>query len=495
MNSKGGNKTISLSDFEALIQAGDFSAVAKTLRTMNMKQIPRTQLARYAHIANRAHQGIVAHRILQPVVRPEGKILLPPSDAEKLEYAEALRLMGVISEAVKVLSEINFSSMPIVDLRTAFCLMTQWQYAEAMPYLQRYIQNADPKEYSYTIAKVNLAACFVAEREDDDGLKLLELLIADTKSAGHNLLHGNCLGLAAQIFIRQGRFDQADQTLDEALRSFSDQRMKFSLYLRKWRAISRSLRMKSVHPDLYECRNLALREKDWETQRDCDLYIGFLRGDEELIHHVYFGTPYDSYRKRIVDLVGENFNPPPTYIWDPLKDGHTGGILDVLDGRMDGSNVSLETGQLMHRLLLLLCSDFYRPLSIGTAFSELFSHEQYSQQGSSNRIPQIVKRLRDWFKQNDGLFSIQEDKGSYRLHVNAPVGIRVQLESPELSLQLVTWKKVSTQVQDETFSRREVIQALNCSQASANRLLRWALKSGQAQAIGAGRQRKYRMAG
>jgi tetratricopeptide (TPR) repeat protein len=492
------NLNLSIEELESWIRAGDFSSVVRSISTINRNTIPRIELVRYANIANRVNQGRIAHRLLQPIVRSDKQAkqsIVAPTEDEKIEFAEALRIMGFIGEAKKILSEIDSKRQPLADLRIAFCLMTQWKYAEAIPHLRNYLNNTDAKLYSHTIAGVNLAAALVIEREDEEALILLERLKVDTKKAGHQLLYGNCLELMAQLYIHQNRFQLADQILEEAEASSLKAQTRYSLYLRKWKAISASLQIQSVHQELESCRKLALEEMDWETLRECDLYIGFLTKNQNLLNQVYFGTPYPSYRKRILKLAGNVFLKSESYVWNQTGTEPIHEVFDVLHGKLDSAISGLETGRLMHRLLLLLTSDLYRPLSIGSAFSELFPNEQFSQAGSTNRISQIVKRLRSWFHEQGDLFSIEENSGTYHLKIQPGIGLRVPREQPQLSSHSVTWMNLVSQLPANPFSKADVIQLLGCSAASANRLLRWSISTDRCKAIGAGPQRKYRLIG
>jgi len=480
---------------EELVRAGDFASVKKILHDTNSRKIHREHLGHYANIANRVDQPRFAHRILQNIVRANKPTKNPASENEKIEYAEALRLMGLNEEAKKILNEIDPSQYPIVHLRMAFCFIVKWKYAEAIPCLENYIHLTDPKNYMHLVARVNLAAALINQRRYEDALSLLLQLEKETKIGQHRLLNANCLELMSQVFIRQNLFEHADRTLEEATKLMGDSPSRFSLYLKKWKAISQGQQTNSVPRELLECRQIASQNMDWETVRDCDLYVAYLSKDQALLNQVYFGTPYGVYRKKIIDLLDGKMQVPATYIWSSKGSEPPAEVFDLVAGRNTVSEVQLEIGHLTHRLLILLCSDFYRPLSICSAFSELFPEENFSQTGSANRVIQIVKRLRIWASKNGNPFTIEEQDGYYRLKMAANQGVLVPQEMPALSLQSVTWKMISSRLQLTTlFSKQDVVKNLECSKASAERILRWAVENGQVNVIGDGPQRKYRRA-
>jgi tetratricopeptide (TPR) repeat protein len=484
----------SLADLEALVPAGKLNLAVKALQRLNLSQIPRKDLSRYANIANRVGQFRIAYRILSRVVRQQTEGAETANSSEWLEYAEALRRMGLIAEAQRILEKLDATGLPVVHLRRAYCLVNQWRYGEAIPHLQTYLSAVDPKEYAHLVASVNLAAALAYERKDQEALDLLDRLISETKSTERHLLFINCLELKAQVSIHQGQLDRADRALEEAVSVNSDPRTRYSLFLRKWQAISKSLRLGAVHPDLLECRRSAMEEEDWETLRECDLYTGFVSSDLNLLGKVYFGTPFPAYRQRILDIAGAKFTPGRSFLWSPSGDKSTNMIFDVLHGKMDGSDtMELEKGQLKHRMMALLAADFYRPLSIGTAFSELFPDEQFSQVGSTNRVCHVIRRLRQWMAEGGHPFAIEENQGSYRLTAAPGIALRVSAEAEQGSSEEMKWEEARRLLPSGSFSRGDVIRTLGCSVSTAKRRLRWAIDSGKVEVLGDGPRRRYRL--
>ena len=482
-----------LLDLENWVRTGNFAFVIKALRKVNSRTIPRDYIVQYANIANRVDQPRFAYRILQKVIKNDQRMNVTPSENEKIEYSESLRLMGLIGDAKKILNGIDSDRYPIVHLRLAFCNIVQWKYDDAISHLQKYINLTSTDDYSHQVARVNLAAALVHAQANEEALVLLEKLKEDSRRNGNRLLLGNSLELMSQIFIQQKNYELANKTIDEAVRVMGDSSSRFYLYLKKWKAICQSLQSQRVDPEVVNCREQARQNKDWETVRDCDLYIGFVTKDSNLINHLYFGTPNPYYRKRIKDLLGTDLELPVNFIWSPSGELPSQEIFNLLEGSCEISGANMGTGHLMHQLLILLCSDFYRPLSVSTAFSELFPEESFSQAGSANRVAQVVKRLRAWFKKNSDLFSIEGKEGSYRIILQPGAAIRMPQEMPSLSLQSVAWKKLTSGLQSNLFSKQDVIQQLGCSRASAERLLRWAVDSEQVAVISGGPSRRYRL--
>lgn len=480
-----------LKQLENLIRKGAFKQVYSRLRKVEWRSVDRIFALRYANVANRVDQIDLAFRILHPLVRPENR-LSHPSDDEKIEFAESLRRMGLMAEAEKILSEINDERFPIVNLRLAYCMINQWRYGESIPLIRKFLATAKPDDYAHLIARVNLASALMSERKDAEAKLMLSSICEETKQTGNDLLLGNSLGLLAQLAIRQNDCDEADRVLSLAEQVLHRSQSRFSLLIAKWQAISKSIRVGQVHGDLISCRQLAQEMRDWTTLRECDLYIGHLNGDADLVQRVYYGTPIASFRNRILELVGPNYVKHEGYLWRHNSNTPISRIFNVSLGRFEDETKGLEQGLLMHRLFSILASDFYAPHGTRSLFAKLFPKENFSQIGSTARVHQIVKRLKEYFAKGGSEIKILNSEGNYKLHFKNGIALRVQLESAAQNTQQASWHQLlSYHQQQQPIGKKDVMRILRCSASTAKRLLRWAVDHDKAEEIGWGPNRKY----
>lgn len=481
---------IDLDHLEELIREGQFSAVAKAISELMPRKVARADAARIANLANRVDQSRIALKILHPLIKNLDNTAAPPSESELIEYAEGLRRMGLLNEAREVFSRIDINQRPSVLLNISFCYFNEWRYQEAIPHLRRMIQLIDPNEYLNTVAKVNLVAALVHIGQHEEALSLLDELQKTTRRREQRLLLGNCLELRAQVYIGCRNWDKADEVLAEAAQIFSHDANKYGFYVQKDQAVANCMRAGKVLPELVSIRARAAERSDWEAQRDCDLYIAILSCDKQQLDRLFFGTPQDAFRRRIMDLAGNQFSFAEEYIWTAGQES-VKRTLDLRTARTDDGQSALDTAGRIHQLLLLLASDFYRPFSIGTIFNTLFPNESYGQDGSANRVWQVVSRLRRWFEEQNLDFSIVEHNGLYRLQLNGEAGIRVTQKRPSYERNDIVWHKVRAELPSQ-FTRQDLERTCAFSKATAKRLLRWAIDTGQVTAEGVGMYTSYR---
>src|SRR5437879_3767278 len=116
-----------LKNLENLVRSGQLTKVTSALKRLNSAKIPREHLARYANLANRVGLSRFAFRILNPIMRGEKRIAHEPMDQEKIEYAGALRRLGLIDEAMHFLQSLDSDMHPVVLLQMGFCLISEWR--------------------------------------------------------------------------------------------------------------------------------------------------------------------------------------------------------------------------------------------------------------------------------------------------------------------------------------------------------------------------------
>jgi hypothetical protein len=75
----------------------------------------------------------------------------------------------------------------------------------------------------------------------------------------------------------------------------------------------------------------------------------------------------------------------------------------------------LKPGQLLHRLLATLASDFYRPFRLASLHSLLYPREYFNPVTSPMRVHQATRHLRAWLEEEGIALRIEEQHGLYRL--------------------------------------------------------------------------------
>ncbi|MBI4403813.1 MAG: hypothetical protein HY537_06620 [Deltaproteobacteria bacterium] len=478
-------------EIESLIRKGASQQARKLLRSVLDKKIGRQEIHRFAALARRAGLPYLSVRLLHPIVRPTGSKLWVATDEERSEYAASLTYLGAAEEALALLRVVDSTRVPDALLFEAFALFAQWNYEQSIPILERYVSCKDLNDYARTVGKVNLLAAFIAGSHYQQADTLARELLAYTHSRQLNLLYGNCLELSAQSLIQQSRWAEARTCLEKAAKLFEDTLSLGQLFVRKWTAVmnfEKARNKASALAELASVRQQAQDQSNWETVRDCDRVRALGLKDRSLLAHLYFGTPFECYRKRLLDSIHWDFQLPDHYVWK--INGSSGNALDLLLGHPGAGG--LKAGQVMHKLLLALVSDFYRPLRVAVAYRYLYPDEFYNPVTSPARIHEAVRRLKGWFRAHKLPLMVSEKLGYYSLQALRPCSIKIYRQGFLDTKSKLLASRAKHTLSSGPFSAKEAAIQLGLSTRSTLRLLQQLQSDGTIERIGNGPRTQYR---
>ena len=475
------------------IRQGQGVQAQRELVRLSKKKLPRREALAFAVLARRADLPLLGIRILNPIVRPTNKAPATASETESAEYALSLTKIGATQEGLQILSDLESTRIPEVLLYTAFAHFTGWDYESALPLLSAYVALPGIAPYQRLIGQVNLAAALVHEQHYLKARELLRLILQETHEKNYVLLQGNALELLAQNSILERDWEAAEEHLNEAQKRLSDTNSRDAFYVRKWRAILALL--KSWPPFnsleiLHAIKAEARQRQSWETARDCDFFEAVHTKNHALATHLYFGTPFPCYRRRLVKSCGEPFNLPEEYLWNLVEGESSKSIFDLFNAEAFPGRHCLKPGHLLHRLLATLSSNFYRPLRIASLHALLYPEEFFNPFTAPTRVHQAIIRLRRWLSAYRIPLLIREQNGFYELIPRRPYGILIRNPegSEKLSPLLVTLKH---RYPNTLFSLQEARAVLKTSLATAHRLMVKAIAGGHVRRAGTGRSTRY----
>ena len=242
---------------------------------------------------------------------------------------------------------------------------------------------------------------------------------------------------------------------------------------------------------LKEAKKNSHLKKHWEAARYCDLVEGLTLRDEKLLSHLYFGTPYTGFRSYLESEFGRAPALPNEYFWQPRGAKGVGVTFDLFKGTLDNGKASLKVGQTLHRLLVCLCSDFYRPLRIATIHSEIFPNAAYHPTSSPTRVHQVIKRLRQWVESEQVPLLLESEVGVYQLVGTGPCRIRISDNNGSKDQAQLVSPQIQDCFGDKPFSSAEVATAFKLSPRSARRVLSKLVSTGLLESFGSGTSTRY----
>lgn len=471
------------------VRAGRGHMAAKRISHLNIAKIPRLYRLAFANIARRTGLFSFGLRLLTPIVRlHKSGARGAASPAELAEYAMLLMRIGAVAEGLELLKDLPATTVPEVNLYRAIGHMNRWESEQAVLELSNYL-DANLNTYQKLLGQVNLAAALITSEFFNEAQNLLDEAIDTARREKSYRLLGNCLELRAQTFIHTEKFEAAQADLVSAEDLIGEQRTADQLFVRKWKTILQGLMSNDPDP-IHSFQMEAIKRQHWESVRECDLYLLKIRFEQARFHHLVAGTPFPSYRSRIVRTLNRKIE------LDHYMYGFADApCLDLASGRI-GHRAQVSFGKQTHHLLTILLKDLYRPLRLGGLFSELFVTEHFDIHSSPARVRQSLYRARRHIQAAQIPLSILHYQLNYRVEVHQGLSIRLPFEyvnldrDQETLTKLMDWSHSQSRIE---FTARQARQALDLPLTTFQRFATWAVSKGRLFRLGSGRHTRYRI--
>jgi hypothetical protein len=509
---------------ETLIRNGQIPEARTLLLDITRKyanKLFETEIVRVANQCRRVQLPKLALNLLSPIVRRyrENKYRIPPLRG-LAEYAMALHRIGGSTEAKIILNNPIMHPFYLTSFYLGLILLSEWEYESAKHCFTDFLTSAQLDDYEVCLGQLNLLATKIFLQEELHNLdRKIIALITRLEKLGFKLLRNNAKEVLIQFY---SSYDEKGESLSSLLPN-TNKRLReilmkenkllnelsstrYSLYLQKWLCIDqiKTNRKKAlVHFKLLQskARNFA----SWEIDRDCDFYIAQLEKSQITFNRLYYGTPYPGYRRFLLKRQ-TLFKPDTIFLWyDENESGSVGRnsrlakVLDLATLQIKNSNNLLAPqGGSIHRTLLGLVADLYRPLSIGNLFYKIYPGEFYDPASSCLRVRQCVFRLRHLL--NDMKITIAIDhRGGYMAHpvrkwaLQFSADLSNDAKGPKDKENLIL-HRILKHFGDQQFTALQLAEFLEKSQSAAVRLLRKLRECDLIGITGAGPHLKYHVA-
>jgi hypothetical protein len=481
-------KTQTLIDLDHLVREGKVDFVSQKISEIPLSEVLRSDWALFANLSWRVGLGEIGLRLISPLIKEKrfGDAL---SEREIAEYANCLTAIGCSNEAIRLLSS---TSKNIWSLQASgFAHISQWNYAAALKALEASCENKDIPPYTQLVNTVNISACLTFLGQWEKAISLIDCIEQNSAGLLSHRLKSNLIELRLQNLIGQSLIAEAHHLV----KSFERETVQGSekLFFMKWKAILNSIDDPSNgKQELFAARRSALHLKKWEVVRDLDFHIARIHESDTFLLRLYFATPFENYRKKILERSPKTISIPNSFSYrllpnDLESDG--GGdrsaeptlLIDILNGCI--GTEALKSGLLHHRLLATLSSDLYKPHSVGSLFQSVFPDEHYNPLTSANRVHQAIKGLRSIL--NKYRVNIEEVRGNYRLTTETLVSLLLPRKI-DFSSRRSSRLGLIREAFPLEFTTKQVAQQLHCSIKTAQRLINEGLETGECVKVGQG---------
>lgn len=478
-----------LKQLDKRIRSGAGHEVRALLKDYSPKD--RGEWETIANLAWRSGTPDVGLRLLGTLVRSSTRATPLVSEGEMAEYSACLIWLGLEDEGLMHLEHLSVKANPKVLLYRALGLVSQWRYAESVRPLEDYLKAEGVSDYQRLVAQVNLLAAFVAERRVEEAEQLFSRLTHVNETEENHFLLANCYELGAANLVMAGRWREAEARLSSAAASLPDRDSREYFYIRKWKAVLELLRSpdsEAAREALRSARETARQQADWESVRDADRFLAIASSDEALFLKLYFGTPFASFREKLVQFFPRKVDLPEAYRRD------FGSSAEVIDLLVADSALAraFQSARVTLRLMHTLCSDFYVPLTVPKLHFGLFPGEFFNPASSPKRVHQAILRLRKILEAEDIPLAVEEKDGQYSLVATKPCQLLIPRPGTEQKPYAGYLLKLRENWPQEGFTLKMAADYLDVKERTLSRMLSGAVDDGDLKREGKARATEYR---
>jgi hypothetical protein len=155
--------------------------------------------------------------------------------------------------------------------------------------------------------------------------------------------------------------------------------------------------------------------------------------------------------------------------------------------------VRLKEGKLLHRLLVALASDGYRPARVTTLHFHLYPREYFNPSSSPGRVYQRIDHLRRWLKARRFPMTVDQQGGFFHLVAKAPCRLRVGASPLRAGRTETLVEKLRDAWPRSEFSAKDAGRHLLLPARATQRVLQKALAADLLEREGSGYHTRYRL--
>lgn len=491
-----------LKNIDEHIRKAEFTEARKKIRTLKTSRFSAAEITQYSKLAVRLSEADLAYAVLKDYfVDVNTQSRHKPAFDDYVSFGLCIKMFGASEYALTIFDKVQDNKPKEYYIYKAITLFSLWRYTEAVPLLEEYVQLKSLSRYEKLIGQVNLSSALLFVESYDRAEKLLNEIIESCENENYFLLRGNAHEIKAQLFIQKKDYKSAEKELEKAAQFIKDEKSLYYLLVEKLRAVCRF----AQNPEdaqalrrLNEIRSRASENNHWETVRDCDYYFAVLKKDLYLLHRLYAGSPYESFRAKLLKGFGNQVAMPDHYEWLGTfpahlnKENRTVPVLDLRNNEVKIGGSIIKKKSLNFKILQALSHDFYKPIKPFQLYLEIFPDEKLDAFAARNKIFTCVSRLKKILTDAGHPLDIKTDDDGYRFDFTAPLKIIIEVSAMKSRSAGVQLAKFREFISDKEFSVRDFQEHLKYSLRTAQRLINQMCSVDELQKLGKGKSVRYK---
>lgn len=502
---------------ENLLYHGQIKNISKLINTISYSELSPTQILLLVRQLKKSNKNEEALHLLRNFLDLSNMMNPDYYPELQIEYAACLINKEISTVAIQILNKFDYRKFPQILLHQTLGYFIEHNYHSALPLIEAYCKCENLAYHDRLTGFVNHAMALLHDRQFEKAQSLLSKLIPQLSDESVQKLLAECYVLLAQTQVYLGGYKNAAISILRSEHVLNKFDYPNQLNRKMWKLIIWSLQNKKkslFFQEKFLQLNIEVKgHNDFELNRDLDAWLSVLLQNKELFQFVFFGTSSHWYRNillttfdakncipnfyyRTYGKTNKNTPLPKIDLFHTQKQTGDKQVIFISDsekhssenngpnskGRFHSSAVSIKLSQ-------LLCSDFYRPFSLGRIFNHLFPLEIFDPLTDPQRIYEQIRLTNLLFREKNLPLKITSTSCGYMLNSTSPCQLVIPKDTAVFTEIFET--TLLRKSQNNAFTSREAQLWTNTPTSTLNRKLNGLVKAGFLFKLGSGKSIKY----
>ena len=459
-------------EIDQLIREGKGGDAKVLLRSLSIPELALSEKIQVASFFRRLDQPFEALKILRPYAIGTGKKIPQSSPELRIEYADILLSLRLITETRKWLSAEDLIVHPHAKLKLAFSYFYDFQYGEVEKHLDELLKmpwRARFSDYEILTMRTNRLSAFIRNIESADRRRLFEEeyaeVVRELKAKNYLRLLNSVLVIGLQFEYFSHHYARVLEKADENESQIQFFKSVSKVFVFLARVQLHLISEQKQKKQFLELRMFLLQNREFEVLRELDIEFAKITQHleskkQDAAQLIYSGTSAIGAKQSIIHRFNRHFDPNLAIIQPlPLSPGSSTQKKITLPAEL-----WMET-PLIKKVFLLLASERYLPISPYQLWDGVMKGAYYREPSSRNTIHQWIKRLKVELKTQKIPAQVIWDQVGYRL-------LPIESERRALVFDSSLWKEIPESAQ-ERFEASLKMKSQDGMSFSIQDLMKW----------------------
>lgn len=422
-----------LVEIDQHIRQSQISLARKKLSSIPLGKWNEIDSVFYANLARRCGLTLRGLKMIKPYIEILDYGQLKGDISAVKTYAAGLTNLHLLDESNKILSVLNISNDPELNLFKGLNAVARWDYEQAKDHFYLAYRHFQVS-YSRCVAFVNYISCLIFLNEYEEAMSAAFSVLSECKQNKWFLLYSNISEMLGQCYFFMNQISESKKWFSESYNYTEKENVNSKIILNKWKLVLDLKENNKMNVQEWnQLKQMAVQNNLWEINRDLDFFELLYQFNKEKYEHLFLGTTYISYKNRIRKAFKNQFNLSKDFELDISNLVYSSRLIKKNVDHQKTISFENDIAKKINyhekylKIIQVLLQDFYRPASLGILYSEVYHKECFDPIHGYNKILKLIQRFKEEIR-NKIPFELQIFQSNNHFHLGGNLRLRFKTE-------------------------------------------------------------------